>query len=114
MTKIEAIIQPFKVDDVKQALLEIGVAGVTVTPVKGYGRQAGHTEIYRGAEYTRDFVAKSKLEIVVPDDAVEKVSVAILDVCRANKLGDGVMFELPIEDAIRVRTLESGEAAIRS
>jgi len=112
LTKLEAIIQPFKVDDAKRALLEMGIVGMTVTEVKGYGRQAGHTGIYRGAEYTRDFVSKSKIELVVPDDAVEKVSAAILETCRADRIGDGVIFALPVVEAIRIRTSETGESAI--
>lgn len=112
MTKIEAIIQPYRLEDAKNALLEIGIAGLTVTEVKGFGRQGGQTEIYRGAEYTREFLPKSKLEVVVMDDAVEKVTAALLAVCRAERIGDGVLFNLPLHDAVRVRTGDTGEAAI--
>ena len=112
MKKIEAIIKPFKLDDVKQALNEIGVAGMTVTEVKGYGRQKGHTEIYRGAEYVVDFVPKVKIEIVIPDDMTEKVATAIEAAAKTGKLGDGKIFVSPVEQAIRVRTGETGENAI--
>ena len=112
MKKIEAIIKPFKLDDVKEALNEIGVAGMTVTEVKGYGRQKGHTEIYRGAEYVVDFVPKVKLEIIVSADMVEKVTAAIETAAKTGKLGDGKIFVCPVEQAIRVRTGETGESAI--
>ena len=112
MKKIEAIIKPFKLDDVKQALNEIGVAGMTVTEVKGYGRQKGHTEIYRGAEYVVDFVPKVKIEIVIPDDMTEKVVTAIETAAKTGKLGDGKIFVSPVEQAVRVRTGETGESAI--
>jgi nitrogen regulatory protein P-II 1 len=112
MKKIEAIIKPFKLDDVKQALNEIGVAGMTVTEVKGYGRQKGHTEIYRGAEYVVDFVPKVKIEIVIPADMTEKVVTAIEAAAKTGKLGDGKIFVSPVEQAIRVRTGETGENAI--
>ena len=112
MKKIEAIIKPFKLDDVKQALNEIGVAGMTVTEVKGYGRQKGHTEIYRGAEYVVDFVPKVKIEIIIPADLTEKVVTAIESAAKTGKLGDGKIFVSPVEQAIRVRTGETGKDAI--
>ena len=112
MKKIEAIIKPFKLDDVKQALNDIGVAGMTVTEVKGYGRQKGHTEIYRGAEYVVDFVPKVKIEIVIPADMAEKVAEAIETAAKTGKLGDGKIFVCPVEQAIRVRTGETGKDAI--
>ncbi len=112
MKKIEAIIKPFKLDDVKTALNEIGVAGMTVTEVKGYGRQKGHTEIYRGAEYVVDFVPKVKIEIVIPADMTEKVVGAIESAAKTGKLGDGKIFVSPVEEAVRVRTGETGKDAI--
>ena len=112
MKKIEAIIKPFKLDDVKAALNEIGVAGMTVTEVKGYGRQKGHTEIYRGAEYVVDFVPKVKIEIVIPAQMSEKVIAAIESSAKTGKLGDGKIFVYPVEQAVRVRTGETGESAI--
>ena len=112
MKKIEAIIKPFKLDDVKAALNEIGVQGLTITEVKGYGRQKGHTEIYRGTEYVVDFVPKVKLEIVVPDELADKVTEAIAGSARTGKLGDGKIFVLSVEQTVRVRTGETGEKAI--
>lgn len=112
MKKIEAIIKPFKLDDVKEALNDIGLQGMTMTEVKGYGRQKGHTEIYRGAEYVVDFIPKIKLEIVVGDDRVEEVVATIGKAARTDKLGDGKLFILPVEDAVRVRTGERGADAI--
>jgi nitrogen regulatory protein P-II 1 len=112
MKKIEAIIKPFKLDDVKTALNEIGVAGMTVTEVKGYGRQKGHTEIYRGAEYVVDFVPKVKIEIVIPAEMSAKVVGAIESAAKTGKLGDGKIFVSPVEQAVRVRTGETGETAI--
>ncbi len=112
MKKIEAIIKPFKLDDVKQALNEIGVAGMTITEVKGYGRQKGHTEIYRGAEYVVDFVPKVKIEIVIPAEMTEKVVSAIETAAKTGKLGDGKIFVSPVEQAVRVRTGEKGKEAI--
>jgi nitrogen regulatory protein P-II 1 len=112
MKKIEAIIKPFKMEDVKEALTEIGVEGMTVSEVKGFGRQKGHTEIYRGSEYTVDFLPKVKFEIVVPDDRVQKAVEAIVEAARTGKIGDGKVFVVPIEEAIRIRTEERGEAAI--
>ncbi len=112
MKKIEAIIKPFKMEDVKEALTEIGVEGMTVSEVKGFGRQKGHTEIYRGSEYTVDFLPKVKFEIVLADENVAKAIKAIVDSARTGKIGDGKVFVLPVEDAIRIRTEERGENAI--
>ena len=112
MKKIEAIIKPFKMEDVKEALAEAGIEGMTVSEVKGFGRQKGHTEIYRGSEYTVDFLPKVKFEIVVADDRVTKVVAAIVAAAKTGKIGDGKVFVTPIEDAIRIRTEERGEAAI--
>tara|TARA_B100000614_G_C14334779_1_gene406307 strand:+ start:27 stop:365 length:339 start_codon:yes stop_codon:yes gene_type:complete len=112
MKKIEAIIKPFKLDDVKEALSEIGIYGMTVTEVNGYGRQKGHKEIYRGAEYVVDFVPKIKLEIVVTDDRLEESVETIRSAANSGKIGDGKIFVLPVEQAIRVRTGESGDDAI--
>jgi nitrogen regulatory protein PII len=112
MKKIEAIIKPFKLEDVKEALSEIGVEGMTVSEVKGFGRQKGHTEIYRGSEYTVDFLPKVKFEIVISDDRVQRAVEAIVQSAKTGKIGDGKVFVLPIEDAIRIRTEERGEAAI--
>jgi nitrogen regulatory protein P-II 1 len=112
MKKIEAIIKPFKLEDVKEALSEIGVEGMTVSEVKGFGRQKGHTEIYRGSEYTVDFLPKVKFEIVITDDRVQRAVDAIVQAAKTGKIGDGKVFVLPIEDAIRIRTEERGETAI--
>ena len=112
MKKIEAIIKPFKLDDVKEALQEIGVAGITVTEARGFGRQKGHTELYRGAEYVIDFLPKVKLEVVVMDDMVEKTIEAIVTAAQTGRIGDGKIFISPIEDAIRIRTGERGPNAI--
>lgn len=112
MKKIEAIIKPFKMEDVKEALAEVGIEGMTVTEVKGFGRQKGHTEIYRGSEYTVDFLPKVKFEIVVSDASVQKAVEAISSSARTGKIGDGKIFVLPIEDAIRIRTEETGDEAI--
>ncbi len=112
MKKVEAIIKPFKMEDVKEALLEAGIEGMTVTEVKGFGRQKGHTEIYRGSEYTVDFLPKVKFEVVVQDDATSTVVQAIIKAARTGKIGDGKVFVLPIEDAIRIRTEERGAAAL--
>ena len=112
MKKIEAIIRPFKLDDVREALTEMGVKGMTITEVKGYGRQKGHTEMYRGSEYKIDFLPKVKLEIVVADSMVERVVSVIIKTGRTGQVGDGKLFILPVEDVIRIRTEESGEAAI--
>ena len=112
MKKIEAIIKPFKLDEAKEALSEIGITGLTVSEVKGFGRQKGHTELYRGAEYNVDFLPKLKLEIVVPDDLAEKVGIRLLEACQTGRIGDGKIFVLPVEDAMRIRTGERGDAAI--
>jgi nitrogen regulatory protein P-II 1 len=112
MKKIEAIIKPFKMEDVKEALTEIGVEGMTVSEVKGFGRQKGHTEIYRGSEYTVDFLPKVKFEIVISDDRVQKAVDVIVQSAKTGKIGDGKVFVLPIEDVIRIRTEERGESAI--
>ena len=112
MKKIEAIIKPFKMEDVKEALSEIGVEGMTVSEVKGFGRQKGHTEIYRGSEYTVDFLPKVKFEIVLADVRVAKAVEVIVQSAKTGKIGDGKVFILPIEDAIRIRTEERGDSAI--
>jgi nitrogen regulatory protein P-II 1 len=112
MKKVEAIIKPFKLDEVKEALHEIGVQGLTVTEVKGFGRQKGHTELYRGAEYVVDFLPKLKLEIVVADDMLDKVVAAIVDSANTGRIGDGKIFVLPLEEAIRIRTGERGSEAV--
>ncbi len=112
MQKIEAIIKPFKIDDVKEALQAIGVQGLTTSEVKGFGRQKGHTEVYRGAEYVVDFLPKLKLEIVVEDDAAENVINAIVDAASSGKIGDGKIFVSRVEDVIRIRTGEHGASAI--
>ncbi len=112
MKKIEAVIKPFKLDDVKEALNEIGIQGMTITEVKGYGRQKGHKEIYRGAEYVVDFIPKVKIEIVVDAERADQVVEAILESAKTGKIGDGKIFVLPVEEAIRVRTGEKGRDAI--
>lgn len=112
MKKIEAIVKPFKLDDVKEALAEVGLHGLTVTEVKGFGRQKGHTESYRGAEYIVDFLPKMKIEVVVPDDLVTRVVEAIERAARTGRIGDGKIFVIPIEEAVRIRTGERGEGAI--
>ncbi|MRJ06959.1 MAG: transcriptional regulator [Epsilonproteobacteria bacterium] len=112
MKKIEAIIKPFKLDEVKEALFEIGINGMTVTEVKGHGRQQGHTELYRGAEYVVDFLPKIKLEIVVKDEDVDKVVDTIVKTARTGKIGDGKIFVSPIEKIIRIRTGEEDREAI--
>ena len=112
MKKIEAIIKPFKLDDVREALTDIGITGMTVTEVKGFGRQKGHTEIYRGAEYAVDFLPKIKLELVLSDDQVERAVEVIIEAARSGKIGDGKIFVLPVEEAIRIRTGETLDAAI--
>ncbi|WP_457623701.1 P-II family nitrogen regulator [Persephonella sp.] len=112
MKKIEAIIKPFKLDEVKDAVSEIGTFGITVTEVKGFGRQKGHTELYRGAEYVIDFLPKIKIEIVVDDSMVEKVVEAIMNSARTGKVGDGKIFITSVEDAVRIRTGERGVEAL--
>jgi nitrogen regulatory protein P-II 1 len=112
MKKIEAVIKPFKLDEVKEALHEIGVQGMTVTEVKGFGRQKGHTELYRGAEYVVDFLPKIKLEIAISDDLVEKVVEAIAGAANTGRIGDGKIFVLSIEQAVRIRTGERGDEAL--
>ena len=112
MKKIEAVIKPFKLDEVKEALHEIGVQGMTVSEVKGFGRQKGHTELYRGAEYVVDFLPKIKLEIAISDDLVDKVVEAIAGAANTGRIGDGKIFVLPIEQAVRIRTGERGDEAL--
>jgi nitrogen regulatory protein P-II 1 len=112
MKKIEAIIKPFKLDDVKEALNQVGVQGMTISEVKGYGRQRGHKEVYRGAEYVVDFIPKNKIEIVVETDLVDKVLETIILAAKTGKIGDGKIFVLPTEEVIRVRTGEKGKDAI--
>ena len=112
MKKIEAIIKPFKLEEVKEALAEIGVEGMTVSEVKGFGRQKGHTEIYRGSEYTVDFLPKIKLEVVLSDALSEQAVAAIVKAAKTGKIGDGKVFVLPVEHAVRVRTEEIGEKAV--
>jgi nitrogen regulatory protein P-II 1 len=112
MKKIEAIIRPFKIDDVREALSEIGVRGMTLTEVKGYGRQKGHTELYRGSEYQIDFLPKIKIEIVASDNQVDKIVDTLIKAAKTGQVGDGKIFVSPVEDAIRVRTEESGDEAI--
>ena len=112
MKKIEAIIKPFKLDEVKEALQEVGVQGLSVIEVKGFGRQKGHTELYRGAEYVVDFLPKVKIEVALDDDQVEPAIAAIIDAAKTDKIGDGKIFVSNIEQAIRIRTGESGSEAL--
>jgi nitrogen regulatory protein P-II 1 len=112
MRKIEAIIKPFKLDEVKEALHGIGIQGMTVTEVKGFGRQKGHTELYRGAEYVVDFLPKIKVEIAVKDEMVDKVVQAIVQAANTGRIGDGKIFVMPVEEAIRIRTGERGPDAV--
>jgi nitrogen regulatory protein P-II 1 len=112
MKKVEAIIKPFKLEEVKEALTGIGIKGITVTEVKGFGRQKGHTEIYRGAEYVVDFLPKVKVEVVVEADLVAKVVETIMDVARTGKIGDGKIFVQPVEEVVRIRTGERGVNAL--
>jgi nitrogen regulatory protein PII len=112
MKKIEAIIKPFKLEEVKDALAEVGVEGMTVSEVKGFGRQKGHTEIYRGSEYTVDFLPKIKIDVVVAENLVESATAAILKAAKTGKIGDGKIFVSPVEDAIRIRTEEKGDKAV--
>ena len=112
MKKIEAIVKPFKLDEVREALSELGVTGLTVTEVKGFGRQKGHTELYRGAEYVVDFLPKVKVEVIVPDHLVERAIDSIVKAARTGKIGDGKIFVTAVEQVVRIRTGESGEAAV--
>ena len=112
MKKIEAIIKPFKLEDVKEALGGVGVEGMTVSEVKGFGRQKGHTEIYRGSEYTVDFLPKVKVEVVLADDMVDKAVTVVVSAAKTGKIGDGKVFVLPVEHAVRIRTEEIGEKAV--
>lgn len=112
MKKIEAVIKPFKLEDVKEALQEVGIQGMSVAEVKGFGRQKGHTEVYRGAEYTVDFLPKLKLEVVVADAQVDPAIAAIIRAAKTGKIGDGKIFVSEVEEAIRIRTEERGEAAV--
>ncbi len=112
MKKIEAIIKPFKLDDVREALSEIGIAGMTTTEVKGFGRQKGHTELYRGAEYVVDFLPKIKIEIVVTDDQVEACVETVTEAAHTGKIGDGKIFITPVDKVVRIRTGEQNEAAV--
>jgi nitrogen regulatory protein P-II 1 len=112
MKKIEAIIKPFKLEEVKDALAEIGIEGMTVTEVKGFGRQKGHTEIYRGSEYTVDFLPKIKLETVVGDNIVDQATAAIIKAAKTGKIGDGKIFVSTVEQAVRIRTEETGDKAV--
>jgi len=112
MKKIEAVVKPFKLDEVREALSEVGIAGLTVTEVKGFGRQKGHTELYRGAEYVVDFLPKIKIEVVVSDDIAEQAVEAIIKAARTGKIGDGKIFVSAVEQVVRIRTGETDEAAI--
>ena len=112
MKKIEAIIKPFKLDDVKDALQEAGLQGITITEARGFGRQKGHTELYRGAEYVVDFLPKIKIEVVVEDNLVDKIVDAIINAARTGKIGDGKIFVTPVEEVIRIRTGERGPSAV--
>ena len=112
MKQITAIIKPFKLEEVREGLADVGVTGITVTEVKGFGRQKGHTELYRGAEYVVDFLPKVKVEVVVPDTLVERAIEAIVKAARTGKIGDGKIFVTPVEQVVRIRTGESGDAAI--
>ena len=112
MKKIEAIVKPFKLEEVKDALAEVGITGMTVSEVKGFGRQKGHTEIYRGSEYTVDFLPKIKIELVLPDSQAESAVASIVKSARTGKIGDGKVFVSDIEEAVRIRTEEKGELAV--
>ncbi|PIR17205.1 MAG: transcriptional regulator [Deltaproteobacteria bacterium CG11_big_fil_rev_8_21_14_0_20_49_13] len=112
MKKVEAIIKPFKLDDVKEALTDVGVTGMTITEVKGFGRQKGHAEVYRGAEYIVDFLPKVKIEVTVADESVTDVVSAIQQAAHTGKIGDGKIFVIPVEEAMRIRTKETGREAI--
>ena len=112
MQKVEAVIKPFKLDDVKSGLMEVGVRGISVTEVKGFGRQKGHTELYRGSEYHVDFLPKSKIEVFVTDEQADEVVEVIIKVAQTGQVGDGKIFVLPVDDAIRIRTGESGDGVL--
>lgn len=112
MKKVEAIVKPFKLEEVKEALAGIGIQGMTITEVKGFGRQKGHKELYRGAEYVVEFLPKMKIEVVVPDDTVDRTIKAVVDAASTGRIGDGKIFVYPVDDAIRIRTGESGDIAI--
>jgi nitrogen regulatory protein PII len=112
MKKIEAIIKPFKLEEVKDALADLGIEGMTVSEVKGFGRQKGHTEIYRGSEYTVDFLPKIKIEVVLTDSLLEQATSAIIKAAKTGKIGDGKVFVVPVEEAVRIRTEETGEKAV--
>lgn len=112
MKKIEAIIKPFKLDDVKEKLTEFGIKGITVTEVKGFGRQKGHTELYRGAEYVIDFIPKIKIEIIVPDEMAKDVVSIIMEAAKTGRIGDGKIFVVPVDEVVRIRTGETGEEAL--
>ena len=112
MKKVEAIIKPFKLDEVKEGLSAVGIQGLTVSEVKGFGRQKGHSELYRGAEYVVDFLPKVQLEVVVPDDLAEKVVMQLAEAARTGSIGDGKIFVVPVDDAVRIRTGERGETAL--
>ena len=112
MKQIEAIIKPFKLDEVNEALTKVGIQGMTITEVKGFGRQKGHTELYRGAEYSVDFLPKVKIQILVPDDKASQVVEAVVNTARTGKIGDGKIFVVPVEEVIRIRTGEKGADAI--
>jgi nitrogen regulatory protein P-II 1 len=112
LKKVEAIIKPFKLDEVKEALNEIGIQGITISEVKGFGRQKGHTELYRGAEYVVDFIPKIKMEIIVSDEVVAKVVETIAQAAKTGRIGDGKIFVTPVEEVVRIRTGERGEEAL--
>ncbi len=112
MKKVEAIIKPFKLEEVKEALAGLGIQGMTITEVKGFGRQKGHKELYRGAEYVVEFLPKMKIEIVVPEDLLDQTVKAIVDAASTGRIGDGKIFVSPVDDAVRIRTGESGDVAI--
>ena len=112
MKKVEAVIKPFKLDDVKEALQEAGIQGMSVIEIKGFGRQKGHAELYRGAEYVVDFLPKVKIEVVMPDDLVDAAIEAIISAARTDRIGDGKIFVTPVEQAIRIRTGETGDDAL--
>ncbi len=112
MKKLEAIIKPFKLEEVREALMALGIEGMTVSEVRGFGRQKGHTEIYRGSEYTVDFLPKLKIEIVLPDDLLESASAAVIQAAKTGKIGDGKIFILEVDRAVRIRTDEEGEKAL--